>query len=218
MPYAAGDPVFPTNKPPAFSYLPLSKQPTLKKESNRKKEIRHTATNLFKERGYKATSMRDLASEIGIEPASLYNHIKSKEEILKEICFDLAGQFLAAQEKIGKELEAEELLQERIKAHVKVILKNQNASAVFLNEWRFLEGDNLQEFKNQRKQYEQIFIENIEKGIETNVFKNVDVKFYIFTLFSSTDWLYKWYKKDGKYQAEDISKMLIHLLFDGLKK
>ncbi len=59
----------------------------------RKQEIIITASRLFKERGYNAISMRDLAAEMGIKAASLYNHISSKQEILGLIILKVAEEF-----------------------------------------------------------------------------------------------------------------------------
>ena len=55
------------------------------KQISRKDEIIKTAAKLFKEKGYSAVTMRDIATAMGMKAASLYNHIKSKQEILKEI-------------------------------------------------------------------------------------------------------------------------------------
>ena len=63
---------------------------------SRKDQIIQTASKLFRLKSYEAASMRDIASELGIEAASLYSHIKSKDEILEIICFRKAEEFLNA--------------------------------------------------------------------------------------------------------------------------
>src|SRR3954465_12585790 len=66
-----------------------------KKNSPRKEVILEKAANLFRKHGFNATSMRDLAENVGVEAASLYNHINSKAELLQEICFKTANKFSA---------------------------------------------------------------------------------------------------------------------------
>jgi len=63
------------------------------KDSTRKDVIIKAAAQLFREKGYKAASMRDLAEKVGVEAASLYNHIRSKTELLHDICFNVANAF-----------------------------------------------------------------------------------------------------------------------------
>ena len=66
---------------------------SLLKYKSRKEEIIRIAAKLFKEKGYSAVTMRDLAKVVGIKAASLYNHINSKQEILSDIIISLAEQF-----------------------------------------------------------------------------------------------------------------------------
>ena len=69
-----------------------------------KTDILTIAGNLFSQRGYHGTSMRELARSLDLRGASLYSHIASKEEMLWEIVHRAAGEFLAQAEAIPQDL------------------------------------------------------------------------------------------------------------------
>ena len=50
-----------------------------------KEKITEEALTLFAEKGYKGTSVKNIADAVGIKDASLYNHFKSKQEIFDSI-------------------------------------------------------------------------------------------------------------------------------------
>ena len=75
------------------------------KDTSRKEVIVQAAAALFLEKGYKAASMRDLAEKVGVEAASLYNHIRSKTDLLHDICFVVANRYW---EEIGR-IESEDI-------------------------------------------------------------------------------------------------------------
>jgi len=129
---------------------------------SRKTQILNIAQQLFREKGFNGTSMRDLATAVGVEPASLYNHFSSKSVILEEICFGLADQFFQAFNEKNACLSPENQLKLAINGHLKVIVQNLNASVVFLHEWRFLEGEKLSKFILLRQEYEKLFSDIIE--------------------------------------------------------
>lgn len=189
---------------------------TVKK--SRKVQIEEKATTLFREKGYAATSMRDLAQMLGIEAASLYSHIKSKEEILQKICFRMADNFFEA----WKEVETEESsyaakMQRAAVAYVKVITENTDASAVFFNEWRHLSEPHLSKFLSLKDDYEGRFIDIIEKGMAAGEFQKVDSKFMMLAILSSLNWTHNWYRPDGKLTPEDVANKLSNLILNGLK-
>src|SRR5690242_18130871 len=112
--------------------------------SSRKEQIIQVSARLFKEKGFEAASMRDLAKELGIEAASLYSHIKSKDELLETICFRMAEQLLKAIDEVNDVyFNAEEKLATAIRNHVKIITGDLDSSTVFLREWRRLPKDRL---------------------------------------------------------------------------
>lgn len=188
-------------------------------KKSRKAQIEEKATTLFREKGYAATSMRDLAQVLGIEAASLYSHIKSKEQILQKICFRMADEFFDAWKEV--EMANESFAQQMEKAaiaHVKVITTNTDASAVFFNEWRHLSEPYLTDFLQLRDDYEGRFISIIEKGIEAGEFQSVDAKFMMLAILSSLNWTHNWYKPGKTLKPEEVAKKLSNLILNGLKK
>jgi AcrR family transcriptional regulator len=186
--------------------------------SNRKQEIIERATELFQKQGYAATSMRDLASYIGMEAASLYSHIKSKEELLQIICFQIAEKLFEPVQHIASEnLSADEKLKSFVRSHVAVLTNETAASAVFFSEWRHLSEPYLSDFLKMREQYEHIFIKVLLEGKRTGVFQLIDAKFTVLALLSSINWLPNWYKKEGQLNPEEIAENVTDVFINGLK-
>ncbi|MEX0967037.1 MAG: TetR/AcrR family transcriptional regulator [Bacteroidia bacterium] len=185
----------------------------------RKTQIYTIAENLFREKGYSATSMRHLANEIGIEAASIYSHIKNKQEILRSICFRMADEFFAEIHQIGGQyLAPETQLRESIKAHIRVITKNVNAASVFFHDWKFLEEPDLSHFKAMREQYEDHFKQIINKGISTEVFSATNLSFTTRTFLAALNWTYEWYTPEGNLSPAEIGENLADLLMKGILK
>ena len=181
----------------------------------RKDQIRQKAQTLFRERGYRATSMRDLAETLGIEAASLYNHISSKEELLQQICFAMADQFFAALEPVTSSgLIPKEKIRTALEAHLGVIAANSDASAVFLHEWRHMKEPFLNDFKLMRRRYERMFRTIIEEGIATGNFRKIDPTLTVRTFLSGTNWTYESYKS-RKPTVEEMSEIAT-ILIEGI--
>ncbi|RSK39084.1 TetR/AcrR family transcriptional regulator [Mangrovimonas spongiae] len=188
------------------------------KPPTRKDEIIKTAAKLFKEKGYSAVTMRDLASEMGIKAASLYNHIKSKQEILKEIIISLAEEFTKGLQDIQKSnLSNIEKLQEIVKLHVSITSQNTYGMASLNNDWMHLE-DNRDYYLKLRYNYENEFRNIIVKGIKNNeiISENEDVM--LFSILSTLRSLYLWIPKKEDLDPEELSRQLSQVLINGINK
>lgn len=187
--------------------------------SPKRQVILEAAASLFRDQGYAATSMRDLAKAVHLQASSLYNHISSKQEILAAICFQNANRFLEGLKKIEKEntspLSKTEAL---IKLHLVIATEDVTSITSFNDEWRHLNEPHLSEFTALRKKYESQFKTIIEQGIKQGTFKDVNSTIVLNTLLSSIRWVYDWYKPDGKQSIEQIGDILCDLLLAGVKK
>ena len=186
---------------------------------NRKEQIIDAAALLFKQKGYSTTTMRDLATELGIEAASIYHHIKSKEELLESICFGMANKFISNAKEVNDiYFNAEEKLRLAVKLHVETITENQNQSSVFLSEWRNLSESKLTLFKQLRHQYENQFTIILMDGENEDIFDQVDKKFAVLSILSTINFVNEWYKQDGKMNAAEIAEKLSNFIMGGLRK
>lgn len=187
--------------------------------TERKKEILELAQVLFREKGYAAASVRDIASSAGVEPASLYSHIKGKEEILDAICFDMAEKFATSIHEVNDiYFDALQRLQMAVKSHIELLTKFPDASVVFLRDWRYLSDDRRAEFIALRDAYEAELRKIIQCGIDEGSFKETDVKFATLTILSSMNWVVEWYKEDGKLTTLQIADRITEFILQGLLK
>ena len=183
------------------------------KTENRKVEIVSTAAHLFKEKGYSAVTMRDIAQELGIKAASLYNHIKSKQEILIHVIMSLAEDFTSGMNDIiNSESTTIEKLELIIQLHVGITTNNPNGMAALNADWMHLEEE-LERYLTLRNEYEERFREILIKGIDNNEIANVNVEVALFSILSTLRSLYLWIPKKDKVDpqilASDLGKVLL---------
>ncbi|PHR71387.1 MAG: TetR family transcriptional regulator [Lutibacter sp.] len=182
------------------------------KQENRKDEIIHTATKLFKKKGYSAVTMRDIAKSMGIKAASLYNHINSKQEILTNIIISLAEEFTDEMNNILKsDLNSIDKLKEIISLHVKITSENTNGMASLNNDWMHLE-EKLDYYLSLRHKYEEDFREIINEGISKKEISNSNSEIMLFSMLSTLRSLYLWTpnQKDINELANSLSDVLIN--------
>jgi TetR/AcrR family transcriptional regulator, cholesterol catabolism regulator len=185
----------------------------------RREEIIKEAALLFKAKGYGAASMRDLAERIGLEAASLYNHIKSKEEILKEICFVTAQKYVVQLDLIEQnEKSAVEKIKSLLRLHISMITNCKEEVFVCNNEYKHLSEPYLSDFQVVRRNYEQRFLVIIEQGIANKELKEIDPNIALFTLLSAVRWLEIWYKPERKISSKNLQNDVVTILLGGLIK
>ncbi|MCK0108717.1 TetR/AcrR family transcriptional regulator [Flavobacteriaceae bacterium S0825] len=188
------------------------------KYETRKDEIIQTSAVLFQKKGYSAVTMRDIAKAMGIKAASLYNHIKSKQEILSEIIISLAEQF-TEQMKIIKNSDDNSIdkLKQIVALHVNTTSNNQFGMASLNNDWMHLEAE-LEYYLKLRKNYENDFRGVIEEGIQGSELINGNPEVMLFSLLSTLRSLYIWLPKKEDLDIEKFTTELSLVLINGINK
>jgi AcrR family transcriptional regulator len=187
------------------------------KITDRKTEIISVAAKLFKEKGYSAVTMRDIAQAMDIKAASLYNHIKSKQEILVLIIIEIAEEFTTTMNEVVNSNEATiKKIQRIIQLHIDITLRNAEALACLNNDWMHLADEQLIYFIKMREDYEENFRTIIKKGIADHEIKNLNLEVIIFSTLSTLRTLYLWYGKKKSPDPTVLKSNMIQVLLNGI--
>ncbi len=185
----------------------------------RRDEVLQRAEELFSERGYHATSVRDIAEALNIKGGSLYAHIETKEDLLWDIVSAAADRFFdAVNPIIESDLIPVEKLRRVIGAHVRVITRSAASASVYSTQWRHLSEPRRGQFAARRDAYEQMVRGLVRDCIREGTVADVDEKFATLLILSSINWIYQWYRADGAMTPEEIARKLTEMLFNGLRR
>ena len=190
-----------------------------RKKASKKEFILKKAAQMFREKGFAATSMRDLAETVGIEAASLYNHIRSKNEMLESICFEVANRYTIFMD----ELEAGnqgtiKKIETLLRFHIKQMIENFEEVIVCDREWKHLDEPYLSNFHNQRRSYRKRFAAIIEEGIARNDIKKIDAPTVVLIMLHSVNGIESWHRSTAKISAKELEDNMVLIMIDGLRK
>ena len=187
------------------------------KTATRKEEIVIVASQLFKERGYSAVSMRDIAQEMGMKAASLYNHIENKQELLSVLILALARNFTSGMAAVLEtKISPLQKIEKLIQLHIDITVNHSEALAALNNDWMHLEGKDLEEFTQMREEYEENFRSIIKEGIGLGQLQPHHPEVILFSILSTLRTLYLWYQKRGKLDVNVLKKDMVAVLLRGI--
>jgi TetR/AcrR family transcriptional regulator, cholesterol catabolism regulator len=186
---------------------------------DRAEEVYAAALRLFREKGYHATSMQDIAGVVGLYKGSLYHYIGGKEELLVQVFERGMGALLEEVERIAAEPELAPSVQVRqlIRAHVEAVANNLDALTVYLHEWRALAGESLNRVRSQRERYAQVVTEVIERGVQTGELRTQDTRLATLAVLGMCNWLCQWYRPGGRLSPAEVGDQFADLVLDGLR-
>ena len=189
-----------------------------RKKASKKDLIVQKAAVMFREKGFPATSMRDLAESVGIEAASLYNHIQSKSEILQQIIFrisDDCNKHLADLDN-GSSSNLQKI-ESIIRFHIQMMFNRFEDYHVMINEWIHLETQPLTEFITQRRKYVQRLENFISEGIAAREIKPILPYVAVLTILSAVRGLEFWHRSQKNYSPGELEENMVTYLIGGLK-
>jgi AcrR family transcriptional regulator len=177
-----------------------------------------TAAALFREKGYAATTTRELADRLRIQKASLYHHIRSKEDLLLSISLESLRRVTAAVGEAAAAATGDQRLHDMILAHVRSGLADRDLHTTMLNDLRSLSPGPQREVTDRRSEYERLFSEAIVAEQRAGrVRTDVDAHGLTLALLNLLNWTIFWYDPAGPLSADAIAEMLATVFLDGAR-
>jgi AcrR family transcriptional regulator len=185
----------------------------------RAEEVYAAALRLFREKGYHATSMQDIAAAVGLYKGSLYHYIAGKEDLLVQVFERAMGTLLADVERIVADTSLQPSAQLRliVRAHVEAVSENLDALTVYFHEFRALAGASLANVRAQRERYAQLVSEIVSRGVRLGEFATADVGVATLGLLGMCNWVCQWYQPGGRLSAGEIGEFFADLVLKGLR-
>lgn len=184
--------------------------------STRRSELTREAARLFAERGYHGTSIGDLAEALGVQKASLYAHIRSKQDLLYETMMEGSRAFHGMLDGIDERLPAVEKIRLAMRGHLGVVQDQLDVATVFVREWRYLDGERRDEVLAERRRYEERFRALFREGREHSELRtDLDEGAAALLALSALNWAYTWLKPE--HDAGAIADRFFALLVEGIR-
>lgn len=201
--------------PPAEPHFSKKKRSLTKGEAKRQ-DVMCAAARLFRDKGYHATSMQDIADAVGLQKGSLYYHVANKEDLLFQVMDRAVSAALDDLEAIcSRKLPASEKLRRAIHSLVEALALQGERVSVLLRELNSLPPVQVKVITSKRKRYEMLFREILDEGNHQGVFRIEDTKIASCALLGMCNWIHQWYEPAGKLSPTEIGHMFTHLFLRG---
>ena len=182
----------------------------------RKAQILEKAAHLFCVKGYDSTSMSDIADAVGITKAGLYYFVEGKEHLLYLIT-DYGLDLL--EETVVKPLEGiqdpKEWLRVLIVKHVRMVMHRPREVTIILHERTGLTGEYREKILKRKKAYITLVRDRLIELQQKGIARSVDATAATYFLLGSLNWVYQWYKDDGRLDEQDLVRNFTDLFSRG---
>jgi TetR/AcrR family transcriptional regulator, cholesterol catabolism regulator len=182
----------------------------------RETDLLRAATRLFRERGFHATSMQDLAEALGMNRGSLYHYIESKDDLLWSIALGLLN--ARVEPMLTGHGEAAQRLADGIREHLHVAADHADELSLVQIELRSLTDERRRTMIQRRNAYEDLWRNALNDGIASGQLRqDADVRLAGIGILSACNWFTQWYRPDGPMSVDQIADGFIALFLQGVQ-
>ncbi|GAA1891698.1 TetR/AcrR family transcriptional regulator [Paeniglutamicibacter psychrophenolicus] len=177
-------------------------------------KVQQAAVSLFAARGFAATGIRDLGAAAGINSATLYHYVGSKEDLLVSIMRDCLNEMIrSGSEALRGSAEPAIQLAFLVSSHVGLTGTNQLTARVAEYEMRALSEANRPAMQELRDEYEALFTQVLERGVRVGAFNTDDLTMARLALMEMGTGVAHWFRQDGRLRLEEVQQYFVNMAY-----
>jgi TetR/AcrR family transcriptional regulator, cholesterol catabolism regulator len=186
--------------------------------SKRRADMVKIASELFAQKGFRATTVREIAEAAGILSGSIYHHFDSKEAIGDEILAGFLDEVLADyRSAVSAGSDPANVLERIVRSSSHTLARHHAALTMLQNDWSYFSSQpRFAYMRKDLREIERIWITQLERGKEAGAFRaDMDVKL-TYRLLRDILWLPMNWRVAGGFSTDEVVDALLRLLFDGI--
>ena len=184
--------------------------------NEKRNAIIESAVKAFGQKGFHATTIEEITDELKLTKGSLYYYFATKEDLLYEAHTLSLKKVIDSIDRISKTQNSPDVkVKMAIVEHLDILSKGFEGAFMLQHEFH-LPKESLDQVLAMRKHYEESFVEIIEEGIKTKVFRVKNAKLTAFILLGAINWFLRWYSSSKSWTIEEIADVYVDLLCNGL--
>ena len=187
---------------------------------DKKREILEVSVEIFSERGYRATGLRDIAERVGLRQPSLYYYFPSKEHILIELYEQVMEDSIRAVLAVAeKGLEPDVAFREVLEERIRYMCMNQRLVRIFFEEEAELPAQLTKKLRRRQREYENVYVALLESGVKKGKFQlSTTPRVALYTLLGAVNWSYRWYNPEGPLSVEKLASDIAAMLMRSIER
>ena len=188
-------------------------------ESTRREELLAIAAQLFADKGFRNTTVRDIAEAAGILSGSLYHHFDSKESMVDEILRTFQGELFAAYDAVlDSDDDPRTKIEKCVRLSFEAIDRHPHEVAIFQNEAQYLGGfERFGYLAERNEQSRQVWVRLLREGMDAGVLRqDLDVEL-TYRFIRDTVWVaVRWYRPGRKHSHTEVADQYLTILLEGI--
>jgi AcrR family transcriptional regulator len=176
------------------------------------------AARLFRKQGFAGTSTRELAAAIGLQSASLYHYMESKEDLLYAICVSGNELMVSAVTSAIEGLEPLDAVHAAIRAHLTTAIENRDVYLTTLAEVKALSPRRRRDISKKRQVYADVLAGVVERAQQAGELRSdISAEHVMLVLRNLLSWTIFWFRTDGELSIDELATLMSRVFFEGAR-